>query len=47
LRRKKSTTMKIVKMVGIMLLGVVFATKVKDLIGTYAPGVRDAMDKIG
>ena len=33
------------KMGALVLLGVVFSVKIKDVIGKYAPAVRDVLDK--
>jgi hypothetical protein len=40
--RKKNT---VVKMVGLVLLGVTFASKIKEVIRKYVPAAADLLDK--
>lgn len=33
------------KMMGLVILGVAFSSKIKDFIGNYVPALKDILDK--
>jgi hypothetical protein len=42
-RRKQKSWL---KTVGLVLIGVAFSVKIKEIIGKYVPAVKDVLDKV-
>ncbi|MFT7442648.1 MAG: hypothetical protein ACI9Q3_001022 [Maribacter sp.] len=45
MRKKKSSMMTYIKMVGLVLIGVMFSTKIAEQIGKVSPKAKELLDK--